>query len=274
MLSFIIDVLKYIMGFFKIVLKMCFLFYDSIVSFLYVINPFYKGNKSFRTQLSNQILFTGVEAFVLIGIIALICGVTVIIQAINNMPNFGVGEYFGNLLKIFVVREMGPILTFIIVLGRSGTALTAYIGNMKVNKEISALESMGIKPVDFLVMPSLIAMIISMICLNFYFGIIAVVGGLAVAKVAIQIPFLIFLKKAFYSITAFDVWFLSFKSMINASIIAIVSCYFGLSVRNIREVSMVVINSFVVTGILTIAVKGLLTLMFFKWLFPGARLLF
>jgi len=254
-------------------LELCFLFYDVILSLCKVLNPRYKGNKSFITQLSLQILFTGVEAFWLVGSVAFLCGAIVIIQAINNMPNFGVGEYFGNMLKIFVVRELGPIIAFLVVLGRSGTALTAYVGNMKVNKEVTALEALGIEPVDYLIMPTVTAMAISMVCLNFYFGIIAIFGGLAVAKLIIKIPFLIFLGKAISSISLFDVAFISFKSMITGAIIAIVSCYFGLSVRNIREVSMVVIKSFVISGILGVMLKIISTIVFFNILFPGARLI-
>lgn len=256
------------------VIHMIYLWSDTIVSLLTVLNPFYKGNKSFQRQVSFQILFTGVEAFWLIGVIALMCGGTVIIQAINNMPNFGVGEYFGKLLKIFVVREIGPIVTFLLVLGRSGTALTAYLGNMRVNKEITALEAMGIQPVDYLVMPTFVGMVLSMMCLNFYFAVIAIVGGLAVAEMTIHIPFMIYLQKAFASISMFDVYFILVKSIISGMVISIVSCFFGLSVNNIREVSMVVIKSFVVSGAIRIVIKVIVMAAFFRMLFPEARAFF
>jgi phospholipid/cholesterol/gamma-HCH transport system permease protein len=256
------------------VIHMIFLWSDTVVSLLTVLNPFYKGNKSFQRQVSFQILFTGVEAFWLIGVIALMCGGTVIIQAINNMPNFGVGEYFGKLLKIFVVREIGPIVTFLLVMGRSGTALTAYLGNMCVNKEITALEAMGIRPVDYLVMPTFVGMVLSMICLNFYFAIIAIVGGLAVAEMTIHIPFMIYLQKAIASISIFDVYFILGKSIISGMVISIVSCFYGLSVNNIREVSMVVIKSFVVSGGIRIVIKIIVIAAFFRLLFPEAKAFF
>ena len=256
------------------IIHMIFLWSDTIVSLLTVLNPRFKGNKSFRRQVSFQVLFTGVEAFWLIGLIALLCGGTVIIQAINNMPNFGVGEYFGKLLKIFVVRELGPITTFLLVMGRSGTALTAYLGNMCVNKEITALKAMGIKPVDYLVMPTFVGMVLAMICLNFYFAIISIFGGLAVAKIILEIPYLIFLQKAFASISMFDVYFILIKSIISGMVISIVSCFFGLTVNNIREVSMVVIKSFVVSGAIRITIKITILALFFRQLFPEARAFF
>ena len=83
---------------------------------------------SFTTQLSRQILYTGVEAFWLVGIVGLLCGITIVIQAMTNMPRFGVGEYFGNILVIAVIRELGPFFTCFVVIGRSGAALAAYIG--------------------------------------------------------------------------------------------------------------------------------------------------
>ncbi|KPA17467.1 ABC transporter permease [Candidatus Magnetomorum sp. HK-1] len=259
---------------YKNIIHMIFLWSDTVVSLLTVLNPKFKGNKSFKKQVSFQVLFTGVEAFWLIGLIALLCGGTVIIQAINNMPNFGVGEYFGKLLKIFVVREIGPTVTFLIVMGRSGTALTAYLGNMRVNKEITALNAMGIEPVDYLVMPTFVGMILSMICLNFYFAIISIVGGLAVAKMILHIPYIIFLQKAFASISMFDVFFILLKSIVSGMVISIVSCFFGLKVKNIREVSMVVIHSFVVSGAIRIVVKIIMIAIFFRQLFPEARAFF
>jgi len=259
---------------YRTIIHMIFLWSDTIVSLLTVLNPRFKGNKSFKNQVSFQVLFTGVEAFWLIGLIALLCGGTVIIQAINNMPNFGVGEYFGNLLKIFVVREIGPVVTFMIVMGRSGTALTAYLGNMRVNKEITALNAMGIEPVDYLVMPTFVGMTLSMICLNFYFAIISIFGGLAVAEIILHIPYLIFLQKAFASISMFDIFFILFKSIISGMVISIVSCFFGLTVNNIREVSMVVIKSFVVSGAIRIVIKIIVVAIFFRQLFPEARAFF
>jgi len=260
-----------LLNLYKNVISIILLWSNTVVSFLGVLNPFFKGHRSFRRQVSFQVMLTGVEAIWLIGVIALMCGGTVVIQAINNMPNYGVGEYFGKLLKVFVVREIGPVVTFLLVLGRSGTSLTAYLGYMCVNKEVTALESMGVPPVEYLVMPTFVGMVLSMICLNFYFAIIAIVGGLAVAEMIIHIPFMIFLQKAVEAISMFDVYFILIISTISGMIISIVSCYFGLSVKYVREVSVVVIQSFVVSGAIMLVIKIIVILLFFQMFFPDAR---
>jgi len=94
------------------------------------------------------------------------------------MPKFGVSAYFGNILIRVVIRELGPFFTSFVVIGRSGSALATFIGNMRVSKEISALEVMGVDPVRFLIMPAFVAMVVSMVCLSVYFDIIAIIGGL------------------------------------------------------------------------------------------------
>ena len=101
-------------------------------------------------QVVNQILFTGVDALLIVGLIALCCGVIISVQAMTTMPKFGASGYFGSVMVIRVVRELGPFLTALIVAGRSGAALAAYIGNMRVTKELAALTVMGISPIQFI----------------------------------------------------------------------------------------------------------------------------
>ncbi len=161
------------------------LFYD-ILTVLFVGGR--QGIASSFKQIVSQVLFTGVEAFWLVGVIGLLCGITIIIQAMTNMPKFGVGEYFGNILIIVVIRELGPFFTSLVVVGRSGSALATYIGNMRVSKELSALEVMGIDPVHFIVMPAFVGMVISMVCLSVYFDIIAIIGGYFIAQVKVSDP--------------------------------------------------------------------------------------
>jgi len=167
------------------------LFYDTLVEFILAAR---KGFVSSFKQIISQILFTGVEAFWLVGIIGLLCGITIIVQATTTMPKFGVGEYFGKILIIVVIRELGPFFTSLVVVGRSGAALAAFIGTMRVNREISALEVMGINPVKFIIMPAFIAMVVSMMCLAVYFDIIAIIGGYFIARLNVDIPLSIFVS--------------------------------------------------------------------------------
>ncbi|MDR0305533.1 MAG: ABC transporter permease [Chitinispirillales bacterium] len=210
------------------------------------------SNLSLMSQVNRQILYTGVEAFWLVGMIAFLCGSAIILQAMLNMPKLGVSEYFGKILVIVVMGELGPFITSLVVVGRSGSALATYIGTMRVSKEISALEVMGIDPLQFLVLPALVGIVSSIVCLNVYFITIAVFGGLIVAKFTVDVPFGIFFAKILDALTFKDIIFSFLKSVVFGFIVALVSSHCGLCVRNIRMVPVAAIQAVVGAAFLTI----------------------
>jgi phospholipid/cholesterol/gamma-HCH transport system permease protein len=258
--SFFISLGNYTLSFVNTVYGMTGLFYDTMVE---LFRSGKKGYGSSIKQIVSQILFTGVEAFWLVGIIGLLCGITIIIQATTTMPKFGVGEYFGKILIIVVIRELGPFFTSLVVVGRSGAALAAFIGNMRVNREISALETMGIDPVRFLIMPAFVAMVVSIVCLSVYFDIIAIVGGYFIAQTNIEIPFGIFITTVLDALSAKEIMISIVKNILFGSIIATVSCYYGLAVNNIREVPQAALKSVVSSMIATIVINMIVTLGFY-----------
>jgi phospholipid/cholesterol/gamma-HCH transport system permease protein len=230
-----------------------------------------RGFWSLLKQIVGQILYTGVEAFWLVGVVGLLSGVTIVMQAMTNMPQFGVGQYFGNILVMVVVRELGPFFTALVVIGRSGSALAAYIGNMRVTREIDALSTMGIDPVHFLVLPAFFGTVVSLICLNVYFDVIAIGGGLLVARLAVtsfNVPFMIFAERVLEALTLWDLLVSFFKGTFFGAIIAIVSCYFGLQVRSIRQVPQASLKAVVVSMVVMLFVNVLVTL-FFYMVFSG-----
>ena len=237
------------------------LFYDTVVE---IFRFGKRGDASSLKQIVNQVLFTGVEAFGLVGIIGLLCGITIIIQAMTTMPKFGVGEYFGKILIIVVIRELGPFFTSLVVVGRSGAALAAYIGNMRVAKEISALEAMGIDPIRFLVMPAFVGMVVSMVCLAVYFDIIAIIGGYFVAQANVEIPFGIFMSTVLDALNTKELCISMIKNFLFGSIIATVSCYYGLMVSNMREVPQAALKSVVSSMIATIVINMIVTVGFYS----------
>jgi len=218
---------------------------------------------SFMAQVSRQILYTGVEALWLVGIIALICGVTIVLQSMKTMPQIGATDYFGNILVMAVVREIGPFFTSLVVIGRSGAALAAYIGTMRINREIDALEVMGIDPVHFVVVPALAAMTVSMICLNCYFDIIAIVGGLLVANLTVQIPFGIFISKVVDALSWVDIVLSCSKGIFFGLVIAVVSCRRGLMVSTIRAVPQAAMKAVVGSMTFTIIINIIVTAGFY-----------
>jgi phospholipid/cholesterol/gamma-HCH transport system permease protein len=147
--------------------------------------------------------------------------------------------------------------------GRSGAALATYIGNMRVVKEISALEVMGINPIRFLVMPAFVAMVVSMVCLAVYFDIIAIIGGYFVAQANVEIPFGIFMSTVLDALSAKEIFISMAKNLLFGSIIATVSCYYGLAVNNVREVPQAALKSVVGSMIATIVINMIVTIGFY-----------
>ncbi len=216
-------------------------------------------------QIINQVLFTGVDALIIVGLIALSGGVTIAVQAITNMPEIGASEYFGMVMVISVIRELGPFFTSLVVIGRSGAALAAYIGNMRVAKEIAALEVMGINLVHFLVMPAFLGMVISLICLSIYFDIIAIIGGLLVANLVVDAPFLALVNEVLQAISIPDILLSAAKCLLFGGVIAIVSCFHGLAVTNVRFVPRAVFKAVVGSMVVTIIMNVMLTVLFYAF---------
>jgi phospholipid/cholesterol/gamma-HCH transport system permease protein len=241
-----------IAGFWRMIYSMAELLFDT---FYAAVRRGRTPNLSLMSQVNRQILYTGVEAFWLVGSIAFLCGSAIVLVAMLNMPRFGVGEYFGKILVIVVVGELGPFVTSLVVIGRSGSALATYIGTMRVAREVDALEMMGIDPIQFIVQPAFVGIALSIICLNIYFITIAILGGLTVANLAAGMPFGIFFGKIMEELTFRDVFFSFTKSAAFGLIVAIVSSWHGLRVRNVRGVPIAAINAVVGSTFFTLAVN-------------------
>jgi phospholipid/cholesterol/gamma-HCH transport system permease protein len=123
-----------------------------------------------------QVFFTGFEALPLVSAIAIFVGVTLVLQ-IQLMSAKLQGEMVNTILVAVVLRELAPLTTAIIVAGRSGTAIATELGNMKANDEILGLASLGIDPMRFVVLPRLVATVVSVLVLTVYFGAIAILSG-------------------------------------------------------------------------------------------------
>ncbi|MBD3420996.1 MAG: ABC transporter permease [Chitinivibrionales bacterium] len=242
---------------------LCKLYVDTVISFFSMGR---RGYTSSARQIVSQILFTGVEALPIVAIVALICGVTIVIQATTNMPKFGASAYFGNIMIIVVVRELGPLLTSLIVISRSGSALAAYIGSMRVTREVAALEVVGINPVHFIVMPAFMGMVLAMTALGVYFDIIAILGGLFIAYVTLNIPLKNFFDEIVAALEFDDLAVFAVKAVLYGSVIAIISCYSGLLARTERDVPKATRSSVVWSMATTMVINVLITITVYTWL--------
>jgi phospholipid/cholesterol/gamma-HCH transport system permease protein len=179
-----------------------------------------------------QIYFTGVQALRVVTFVALILGTIVIVQAGSKAGLISGGvDFVVDILVLAILREIGPLLTAFIVIGRSGTAIAAELGNMIVAREMEAIAAMGINPIYFVVTPRLIGVTLAVVFLSIYFNFIALIGGFIVSKLALTLTFDAFLRGLIGSLSAADLGFGILKSAVFGILIALTCTYHGLSVR-------------------------------------------
>lgn len=179
-----------------------------------------------------QIYFTGVQALRVVTLVSLTLGTIVIVQAGSKIGIIGGGvDFVISILVLVILREVGPLLTAFIVIGRSGGAIAAELGNMIVAKEMEAIAAMGINPVYFVVTPRIIGVTLAVVFLNFYFNFIALIGGFVVSKWTLTLTFDAFLGGLVNSLTTRDLGFGILKSAIFGMVIALTCTYHGLTVR-------------------------------------------
>jgi len=205
--------------------------------------------ETFRV-LIKQILFTGVDALPVTTVMALLLGIIIVTQAGTQLPRLGAGALVGSIIVVTVIRELGPLVTAFIVVGRSGSAIATELGNMSVTREIVALRLMGIAVGRFVVMPRMVGMVLSMLCLTIYFDVVAVFGGYLVADAQLTIPLDAFAGSVVRALSTTDVLMTVLKGLGFGSAVAAVCCYHGLAVRSSytevpQQTTRAMINSFV-----------------------------
>lgn len=210
-----------------------------------------------------QILFTGYEALPLISFLALSIGGLIILQGSKFLEGFGQGIWIHIILVTVVINELSGILTALVVIARSGTAISTELGNMKVSRQIQLIESFGISPIGYLVVSRIIGVVISMVLLVVYFNLIAILGGWLFSIFFSTLEFRAFIND-FLSILRFSHIFSSLiKSVVFGLIISCVSAYQGMSVKQAStEVPQRTIRA-VVTSISAVIVADILI----TWLF-------
>lgn len=181
--------------------------------------------------VSAQIYFTGFQALPLVTVMALVVGTLIILQSSTQLSLLGGSEMIGNLMIIVVVRELAPLLVAIVVVARSGTAVASEIGNMRVNREIEALETMGIHPLSFIVFPRIVGGIVSVLCLAFYFNVIALLGGFLVSSLIKQMNFQFYLESLAQALNIYDVYVFFIKNSFSGAIIFTICSHQGLKVQ-------------------------------------------
>lgn len=187
-----------------------------------------------RNVLARQILFTGFDAWRFMTMIALLVGLSVVLQAQIWLKTLGQTVYLGPILVTVIVRELGPLLTNFVVIGRSGNAMATELANMKINGEVHLLDAMGLDPFRYLVMPRVIGAAISTFCLTAIFIVASFLSGYvsgALLGVGEVDPDL-FMKSVFSAVQPADVFNFVAKSFIPGLLMGAICCIEGLSVQH------------------------------------------
>ncbi|GAA0284590.1 MlaE family lipid ABC transporter permease subunit [Alteraurantiacibacter aestuarii] len=189
--------------------------------------------------LVRQMELVGVTSLPIIGLMSFLIGIVIAQQGAVQLQQFGAETLTVNLVGRITLRELGVLMTAIMVAGRSGSAFAAQIGTMKLTEEIDAMRTIGVSPVEALVLPRIFASILMMPLLGFYSACIGIIGGAVIGDVMLGIPFLTFLARIQEVVPLHDLYVGLAKAPVFGLIIAISGCYQGMQVKgNAEEVGL------------------------------------
>lgn len=229
------------------------------------ISPF-KG-KPIRLRASiSEMVKTGYNSVPIVAVISFFVGIILALQSAYQLKKFGAMIYVANLVGVSITRELGPILTAIIVAGRSGSSFAAEIGSMKAAEEVDALVSMGINPVRFLVVPKLVAMILMLPALTIFSDFVGIIGGMLLANGALDIAPSSYLHQTIKALMIKDVITGLVKACAFGAVITVVGAYHGFKVEGgAEEVGMRTTASVVTSIFLVIVFDLFFTFLFYKF---------
>ena len=206
---------------------------------------------------------SGVDALPIIALIGVLLGLILAFQSAIPMRRFGADIFVADLLGIAMLREMGPLITAIILAGRSGSAFAAELGTMKVREEIDALRTMGLEPVRFLVLPRVIAAVAMTPVLTVFANLFGLMGGAIVMR-SLGYPLVTYVNQVLSAVTVGDLMGGLLKSFVYGIVVAAVGCLRGLETRTGASAVGQSTTSAVVSGIVLIAiVDGLFAVVFY-----------
>jgi phospholipid/cholesterol/gamma-HCH transport system permease protein len=222
----------------------------------YAAVRFFKGRAQFRWRdCLTEMQQCGAMALPIVSLISFLVGVTLAYQAAVGLRQFGADIYVADLVGLSVVREMGPMMAAIVLAGRTGAAFAATLGNMKANEEIDALETLGVSPVDFLVVPRMLALFVMMPLLALYSNLLGLVGGAVVSRSTLDIPLSLYWVETKDIIDLSDLGTGLIKAATFGALIGLAGCLRGLQAeRSAAGVGLAATRA-VVTGILLIIVS-------------------
>ncbi|MCZ8321880.1 MAG: ABC transporter permease [Novosphingobium sp.] len=186
-----------------------------------------------------QVELVGISALGIIGLMSFLVGIVIAQQGAVQLEQFGAEMLTVNLTGRIALRELGVLMTAIMVAGRSGSSFAAQIGTMKLTEEIDAMRTIGVSPAEALILPRIFAAVLMMPLLGFFASVMAIVGGAFISAFTLGIPFMTFLLRIQEVVPLHDVWVGLVKAPFFGLIIALAGCYQGMQVKaNAEEVGL------------------------------------
>ncbi len=213
-------------------LNLCAFFGEILVVFVQAsLQP-----RRFRfNSVVRQMYEVWVKALVIVGILCFLIGVVIAYQGVQQLKQFGAETFTVEAVGIGIFRELGVLLTAIIVAGRSGSAFTAQIGTMQVNQEVDAMRTMGLNPIEWLVLPRIVALVLSMPLLAFWGDMTGLLGGAVACTVYLDFTFVQFFDRLRDTVGVWHFYTGMIKAPVFGLIIAAIGCFEGLQVHGSAE---------------------------------------
>ncbi|MEA3228344.1 MAG: ABC transporter permease, partial [Campylobacterota bacterium] len=183
-------------------------------------------------EIAFEINESGVKALGIVSLTSFLIGLVIAYQSAFQLKLYGANIFIVDMIGISILRELAPLITAIVIAGRSGSAFTAQIGAMKITEELDAMRTMGFDPYIFLVMPRIIALMITLPLLIFIADIMGILGGMVVANIDLKITVELFVER-FHEVVGIEHFFIGIlKGPFFAFLIASISIYRGMMVKN------------------------------------------
>jgi phospholipid/cholesterol/gamma-HCH transport system permease protein len=244
--------------------SMYYLFRETMRWFL--IKPF-KGRPLQLQAIAFQMDEVGVKSTPIVFLVSFFIGIILVLQTAYQLEQFGAVNYAASLASVALTRELGPLLTAIVVAGRVSAAFTAELGTMMVTEEIMALEVMAIPPIAYLVVPRFLALLVMLPCLTILADLIGMIGGFVIGTTTVGIRPALYIDTTLDSMLLSDILTGLIKSVVFAVIIVLVGCYMGFVVRGGAEgVGKSAMISVVTSLILIILADCFFTTVFYLFL--------
>jgi phospholipid/cholesterol/gamma-HCH transport system permease protein len=217
-----------------------------------------------RRHIVEQMSRIGVDSLPIVSLISLFTGMVLALQSAYQMQKLSAEMYIASLVALAMTREMGPVLTALIIAGRTGASITAELGTMKVTEQIDALETLATNPVKYLVVPRFLALVIMIPLLTLYADVIGGLGGYLIGVYKLDVSHALWMKMSWKALKYKDIYTGLIKSVFFATIICVVACFEGMKTEGGAEgVGKATTSSVVTSFILIIASDCFFTALFY-----------